>query len=47
MADRALALQRLGRPADEAAAWSALLGAYPASVHADRARRRLAELEGR
>jgi TolA-binding protein len=47
MADRALALQRLGRPADETAAWSALLGAYPASVHADRARRRLAELEGR
>lgn len=45
MADRALALQRLGRPADETAAWSALLAYYPASVHAERARRRLAELE--
>jgi TolA-binding protein len=45
MADRALALQRLGRPGDEAAAWSALLASYPASVHAERARRRLAELE--
>jgi TolA-binding protein len=44
MADRALALQRLGRPSDEAAAWSALLESYPASVHAERARRRLAEL---
>jgi TolA-binding protein len=47
MADRAVALQRLGRPADETAAWSALLAAYPASVHADRARRRVAELEAR
>ncbi len=45
MADRALALQRLGRTGDEAAAWSALLASYPASVHAERARRRLAELE--
>jgi len=45
MADRALALQRLGRPSDEAAAWSSLIASYPASVHAERARRRLAELE--
>lgn len=47
MADRALALQRLGRPGDEAAAWSALLASYPASVHGERARRRLVELEKR
>jgi hypothetical protein len=42
--DRALALGRLHRPADEAEAWSALLRAHPASVHAERARARLREL---
>jgi len=41
---RALALQRLGRPDDEARALSSLLDAYPISVHAERARRRLLEL---
>jgi hypothetical protein len=44
MADRALALGRLGRPRDEADAWGALLRAYPASVHASRATLRLREL---
>jgi hypothetical protein len=42
--DRALALGRLHRPADEAEAWSTLLRAHPASVHAERARARLREL---
>jgi tetratricopeptide (TPR) repeat protein len=44
MLGRALALQRLARPDDEAKAWSSLLDAYPSSVHAERARRRLLEL---
>jgi hypothetical protein len=44
MLGRALALQHLGRPDDEARSWSALLDAYPSSVHAERARRRLLEL---
>jgi TolA-binding protein len=44
MLGRGLALQRLARPDDEAKAWSALLDAYPSSVHAERARRRLLEL---
>jgi hypothetical protein len=44
MLGRSLALQHLGRPDDEARAWSALLDAYPSSVHAERARRRLLEL---
>jgi len=44
MLGRALALQRLGRPDDEARALSSLLDAYPISVHAERARRRLLEL---
>jgi tetratricopeptide (TPR) repeat protein len=44
MLGRSLALQRLGRPDDEARAWSSLLDAYPSSVHAERARRRLLEL---
>jgi hypothetical protein len=42
--DRALALGRLHRTADEAEAWSTLLRAHPASVHAERARARLREL---
>jgi TolA-binding protein len=42
--DRAAALQRLVRTDDEAAAWTALLQAYPESVHAERARKRLSEL---
>lgn len=44
MLGRGLALQRLARADDEARAWSALLDAYPSSVHAERARRRLLEL---
>jgi hypothetical protein len=44
MLDRAVSLQRLGRSEDEAAAWASLLQAYPGSVHAERAHRRLSEL---
>jgi hypothetical protein len=44
MLGRAIALQRLGRVGEEANAWSSLLEAYPGSVHAERARRRLLEL---
>ncbi len=44
MLDRAAALQRLGRADEEAAAWAALLHAYPESVHAERARGRLSDL---
>jgi TolA-binding protein len=47
MVGRALALERLGRASDEAAAWNALLDAYPQSVHAARARARSAALGGR
>ncbi len=46
MLARALAFQRIGprASADEARAWTALIDAYPSSVHAERARRRLSEL---
>jgi TolA-binding protein len=44
---RALALERLGRSADEADAWTTLLSSYPQSVHASRARSRLAKLGNR
>jgi TolA-binding protein len=44
MLGRALALEQLGRADDERGAWSALIDAYPDSVHARRARARLAEL---
>jgi TolA-binding protein len=46
MLGRALAFQRIGPRAagDEARAWSSLVDAYPGSVHAERARRRLSEL---
>ena len=47
MADRAAALGKLGRGDEEATAWSALLRAYPGSVHAERARARLQELRAR
>ncbi len=47
MVGRALALARLGRATDEAAAWNALLEAFPQSVHAERARARIAVLGGR
>lgn len=45
LANRATALSRLNRPRDEAAAWNALLDSYPDSIHAARARSRLAELD--
>ncbi len=45
--DRALALNRLQRPRDEADTWSSLLRAHPSSVHAERARTRLRELGDR
>jgi TolA-binding protein len=47
MLGRALAFQRIGprASADEARAWTSLIDAYPASVHAERARRRLFDLE--
>ncbi len=41
---RAIALSRLGRTVEEAAAWNALLEGYPDSIHAPRARARLQEL---
>jgi TolA-binding protein len=41
---RASALMRLGRGDEERAAWAQLLREHPDSVHAERARRRLAEL---
>jgi TolA-binding protein len=44
MVNRATALERLHRSAEEADAWQALLGAYPQSLHAERARDRLKEL---
>jgi TolA-binding protein len=40
----ALSLEKLGRVEEERRAWTALVTAYPDSVHADRARARLAEL---
>ena len=44
IANRAMALGRLGRAGDEAAAWSELLTAYPQSIHAARARARVGEI---
>jgi TolA-binding protein len=44
---RALALERLGRSGEEADAWTSLLSSYPQSVHASRARSRLAKLGNR
>jgi len=44
MLGKALALKQLGRTDDERAAWTALVDAFPDSVHAERARNRLAEL---
>ena len=41
---RAMALQSLGRPDDERAAWEAVLRDYPAGVYAPRARSRLESL---
>jgi TolA-binding protein len=45
MVGRALSLGRLRRSAEERAAWTALLEAWPKSAHAKHARARLAELE--
>jgi len=42
-AGRALAFARLGRTAEERRAWEDLIRHHPASVHAERARRRLAQ----
>jgi TolA-binding protein len=44
MVNRATALERLHRSAEEADAWQALLDAYPQSLHAERARERLKDL---
>jgi tetratricopeptide (TPR) repeat protein len=41
---RALALQRLGRTHEERATWETLLHRFPSSVHATRAKTRIAEL---
>jgi TolA-binding protein len=46
MVGRALALGRMGRAAEERAAWQALLDAWPKSTHRRRAQARLAELGG-
>jgi hypothetical protein len=46
MVGRAIALGRMGRTAEERAAWKALLEAWPKSTHQKRARARLAELDG-
>jgi TolA-binding protein len=42
---RAQSLQSLGRSDDERSVWKELLGAYPSTVYAVEARRRLAELD--
>jgi len=42
MVGRARALERLGRRAEEHAAWDAVLARFPQSIHGDRARGRLA-----
>jgi TolA-binding protein len=47
MLGRALSLRRLGRQSEEARAWKDLVADYPSSVHAERARRRLLDLEPR
>ncbi|MBN1770153.1 MAG: zf-HC2 domain-containing protein [Deltaproteobacteria bacterium] len=43
---RAAALQRLGRAPEERQAWTELLARFPATAQAERARDRLAELDG-
>jgi TolA-binding protein len=45
MVNRATALDRLHRGNEEADAWQSLLDAYPQSMHAERARERLRELD--
>jgi TolA-binding protein len=46
MVGRALSLGRMGRSAEERAAWKALLDTWPKSTHQKRAQARLAELGG-
>jgi TolA-binding protein len=45
LAGRALALQRLGRSAEERKAWQDLITRYPDSINAERARKRLGALK--
>jgi TolA-binding protein len=47
MVGRALSFQRLGDTRGEASAWLALLSTHPGSIHAERARARLAALSPR
>jgi TolA-binding protein len=47
LAGRATALEQLHRTSDAVAAWKSLLGRYPRSIYAERARERLEQLTGR
>ncbi len=45
MLGRAIALQQLGRTAEERAAWQQIVTSFPGSVHAERAKKRLEQLQ--